>query len=161
MTRIGTVFARGWTVMGRLHERQRVCRQAVVVTGHMPDEGDIVIDWESTLLGSLTDADGTQTLTIAQVIERLTTDLESGAEDLLYGLEAVVKREIAKAEKTVAHDNHRWCACGDCGCVRKGETRAVAPTSSRPARRSARPLSATSHTLSASRPSSDSSHRAR
>ncbi len=76
----------------------------VVVNGYMPNVGDIVIDWESTLLGSLTDADGTQTLTIAQVIERLTTDLESGAEDSAYDLDAVVKRAVRRAKRTAARD---------------------------------------------------------
>lgn len=70
----------------------------------MPVDGDIVIDWESTLTGSLTEFDGTQTVTILQVIERLTTDLETGAEDPVYDLEAVAHRELERAKGTEARD---------------------------------------------------------
>jgi hypothetical protein len=76
----------------------------VVVTGDMPGEGEITFDWNSTVTGSLTEADGTRTLTVAQVIERLSANLESEADDPAQGLEAVVTRELAKAERKAARD---------------------------------------------------------
>jgi hypothetical protein len=76
----------------------------VVASGHVPAEGDITIDWNSTVSGPLTEADGRPTLTLAQVIERLSTDLESGGGDPAHGLEAVVERELAKAERKAARD---------------------------------------------------------
>jgi hypothetical protein len=76
----------------------------VLVTGYMPTAGEITIDWASTLVGSLTEPDGTKTLTIAQVIERLTTDLEKGAEDASYGVGDVVDGHIEKSATSSARE---------------------------------------------------------
>lgn len=76
----------------------------VLVTGYMPSRGEIIIDWKSTMVGSLTEPNGHRTLTIEQVIERLSTDLETDAEDRAYGLSDVVAREVAKQESRAARD---------------------------------------------------------
>jgi hypothetical protein len=62
----------------------------VLVNGWIPDEGDPVIDWVSTISGKVTDqVSGTRTLTISGVIERITRDLESANEDPAYGVGVV------------------------------------------------------------------------
>lgn len=64
----------------------------VVAMGYMPDRGPIVMDWESTLSGSLTNPDGSQSFALSNVIERLSQDLESGTEDPHFGLAEVFDR---------------------------------------------------------------------
>jgi hypothetical protein len=70
----------------------------VLVMAYMPDRGPIIIDWESTLAGPLTDVDGTQSLTVAQAVERLSRDLEHGIDDPHFGLAAIVDRMPAGTE---------------------------------------------------------------
>ena len=48
------------------------------------------IDWASTLSGSITDpATGVRTLTLAEIIERISRDIERGLEDPAYGVAKV------------------------------------------------------------------------
>ena len=57
---------------------------------------DILIDFDSILFGSLSDPnDESHTLTLAQVIELISTDLESSNEDEDYGVGKVVKSPLA------------------------------------------------------------------
>ena len=64
----------------------------VLINGWMPDSGEPEIDWASTLSGQITDhSAGTKTLTLAGVIERITRDLETAAEDAAYGVGEVVE----------------------------------------------------------------------
>jgi hypothetical protein len=66
----------------------------VVINGWIPDVGEPVIDWPSTMAGALSD-EATKTLTIAQVVERLTRDLETQAEDPAYGVGEVTCLPVA------------------------------------------------------------------
>lgn len=59
----------------------------VLVNGWLTESEEPVIDWASTISGRITDrADATETLTLANVIETITRDLETGAEDSSYGV---------------------------------------------------------------------------
>jgi hypothetical protein len=62
----------------------------VLICAWLPKEGEPTIDWSSTISGSVTDAHGTRTLTLGEVIERITNDLESGDEDPDFGVGAVM-----------------------------------------------------------------------
>jgi hypothetical protein len=48
----------------------------------------------------LNDANGTKTLTVAQVIERISRDLETGGEDAAYGVGAVTEPPDASGDGT-------------------------------------------------------------
>lgn len=56
----------------------------------MADGGEPTIDWASTISGQITDqVAGSSTLTLSRVIERITRDLETAAEDAAYGVAEV------------------------------------------------------------------------
>jgi hypothetical protein len=62
----------------------------VLVTGWMATAGDPTIAWETTVSGSLTDVTaGTMTLTLSQVIERISNDIELALDAPSYGAGAV------------------------------------------------------------------------
>jgi hypothetical protein len=64
----------------------------VLINVALSAQGALTVDYASALSGSLTDrADGTTTLTLAQVIERIAGDLETESEDVHYGVGAVVE----------------------------------------------------------------------
>jgi hypothetical protein len=50
---------------------------------------DPTIDWASTISGQTAERAGSSTLTLANVIERITRDLENNAEDPSYGINEV------------------------------------------------------------------------
>jgi hypothetical protein len=59
----------------------------VLVNGWLVSGAEPNIDWVSTISGQLTDqAAGTRTLTLANVVELITRDLETAAEDASYGV---------------------------------------------------------------------------
>ena len=59
----------------------------VLINCWLAERGEPTIDWVSTISGQITDqADGTRTLTLANIIERITSDLETAAEDASYGV---------------------------------------------------------------------------
>jgi hypothetical protein len=59
----------------------------VLINGWLATRAEPTIDWASTISGQITDqAAGTRTLTLANVIERITRDLETVAEDASYGV---------------------------------------------------------------------------
>jgi hypothetical protein len=63
----------------------------VLVGAWLTEEGEPVIDWRSTLSGTLTEPQAsTSTLTLGAVVERITNDLERTSEDPSYGVGAVV-----------------------------------------------------------------------
>ena len=58
----------------------------VLVNAWLPAESDPAIDWVSTIAGQVTDQGaGTRTLTLAGIVEKITRDFETGAEDPSYG----------------------------------------------------------------------------
>lgn len=62
----------------------------VLVNAWVPDQGEPMIDWSSTISGQVTDQQaGIRTLTLANVIERITRDLENEIEDASYGVSEV------------------------------------------------------------------------
>jgi len=75
----------------------------VLIGGWLPDRGEPTIDWASTICGQVTDQNaGTKTLTLAAIIERITRDLETGAENEYYGV-----REVANASnEQPSRENH-------------------------------------------------------
>jgi hypothetical protein len=59
----------------------------VVVNGWLVEYGEPIVDWASTQCGQITDQSaGKWTLSLANVIEWITRDLETGAEDASYGV---------------------------------------------------------------------------
>jgi len=61
----------------------------VLVNGWVPMRGEPTIDWAS-ISGQITDQEeGTKTLTLANVIERISRDLENAIEDASYGVREV------------------------------------------------------------------------
>ena len=65
----------------------------VVVNGWLPERGEPVIDWASTKSGTLREGAASRSdITIAHVIERISRDLETGAEDASYGVGDIIDR---------------------------------------------------------------------
>lgn len=59
----------------------------VLVNGWLFGHGEPTVDWASTISGQLSDQSADiHTLTLANVIERITNDLETAAEDQSYGV---------------------------------------------------------------------------
>jgi hypothetical protein len=76
----------------------------VLIGGWMPEEGEITIDWASILTGQLTDQEaGITTLTLGEVVERITRDLEGRLEDSAYGAGTVVDPSGTE-QHTTMHD---------------------------------------------------------
>lgn len=62
----------------------------VLINAWLPDEGEPAIDWASTISGQITDqVAGARTLTLAGIIEKITRDFETAAEDASYGVAEV------------------------------------------------------------------------
>lgn len=67
----------------------------VLIHGWMLAEGEPIIDWASTAAGVVTDeSTATFTLSLPQVIERITRDLEQALEDPRYGVSAVTEPTV-------------------------------------------------------------------
>jgi hypothetical protein len=64
----------------------------VLVGALLPEEGDPLIDWASTISGGLTDRGaGVRSMTLGAVIQRISRDLERTLENPNYGVDAVVE----------------------------------------------------------------------
>lgn len=62
----------------------------VLTNGWVLPGGDLTVDWASTISGQVSDRQaGINTLTLANVIERITRDLEYAIEDSSYGVSEV------------------------------------------------------------------------
>ena len=62
----------------------------VLVSGWLAAGDEPVVDWASTISGQLTDQSaGTRSLTLANVIEKISRDLATGTEDASYGVSEV------------------------------------------------------------------------
>lgn len=70
----------------------------VLVNGWMPQEGEPVIDWASTKSGTLSEGAASSNDTIGHVIERISRDLETGAEDASYGVGDIIDRADASGD---------------------------------------------------------------
>jgi hypothetical protein len=57
----------------------------VLVNAWLPERGELTIDWASTFSGQITDQ-----MTLGNVIEKMSRDLESGAEDSHYGVGDII-----------------------------------------------------------------------
>lgn len=63
----------------------------VIVNAYIPEVGDITLDWASTAAGQLTEpVPGDRTMTVAQIIEAISQDLETQQGDEAYGVDRVV-----------------------------------------------------------------------
>lgn len=79
--------ARGWEYSGEV--------DLVLINVWLPPRGEITIDWKSTISGQLTNrASGIQTLTLGNVIERITRDLKTSAEDSSYSVGEVTNKVL-------------------------------------------------------------------
>jgi hypothetical protein len=62
----------------------------VLINGWLPVQGEPVIDWDSTISGQLPNhGSDAQTNSLANIIEKITRDLETGAEDASYGVSEI------------------------------------------------------------------------
>ena len=70
----------------------------VLINAWLPEHGEPIIDWASTISGQISDQTaGIQTLTLGNVIERITRDLETAAEDTSYGVGEVTEEQPSPA----------------------------------------------------------------
>jgi hypothetical protein len=70
----------------------------VLINGWLVEQGEPVIDWASTISGQVTDqSTGIETLTLGNVIERITRDLEAATEDKSYGVAEITDEPVAPA----------------------------------------------------------------
>lgn len=70
----------------------------VLIPGNLPEQGEPEVDWNSTLSGQLTDPEaGIMTLTLGEVVERISLDVGRKREDLAYGVGGVVGAQDAPA----------------------------------------------------------------
>lgn len=76
----------------------------VLVCAWIGDRGEPTVDWASTISGSVTSKDGPGTLTLSEVIERITRDLKSGAEDPSFGVGEVVDPAAPNSGGTLGRD---------------------------------------------------------
>ena len=75
----------------------------VLVCGWLPSEGEATIDWASTISGTIGEGPG-RALTIQEVIERISDDLESGEEDPNFGVEPLTAPPDPRLPDRVARD---------------------------------------------------------
>ena len=79
----------------------------LVIVNTVVMEGDVVtFDFDSVLSGPMTDRrDGSASMTLARVVEAISTDLESGAETPAYGVDRVVSpRESPQRPRSAASE---------------------------------------------------------
>jgi hypothetical protein len=77
----------------------------VLINGWLPEEGELTVDWASTISGQVTDQQaGIKTLTLANVIERITRDLENTIEDTSYGVGEVTDSSPPSPNSHVTRD---------------------------------------------------------
>jgi hypothetical protein len=73
----------------------------VLINAWLEPRADPTIDWASTICGQISDrATGIQTLTLGNVIERITRDLETATEDGSYGVGEVTDEQPPPAGHT-------------------------------------------------------------
>ncbi len=72
----------------------------VLINLWLPEHGLPIIDWESTISGSLSESERGESLSLSQVVEKISRDLESGLEDPSYGVEQVVNPSRKQDEST-------------------------------------------------------------
>jgi hypothetical protein len=76
----------------------------VLVNGWIPEHGESTIDWASTISGQVTDQQaGIRTLTLANIIELITRDLENAIGDASYGVGEVTDR-LSPSKSHVTRD---------------------------------------------------------
>jgi hypothetical protein len=79
----------------------------VLIGGWMPDVGDPVIDWQSTISGRITDpTTATATLALPEIIERVSRDLEGALEAADYGVGDVTDTHCTKDGAADSHPTH-------------------------------------------------------
>lgn len=98
----------------------------VLINAVIPAKGPITVDWESVQSGQVTDrTDGTSTLTLAQVVERITRDIRSDLEDKSYGVGEVTDPCQARGLNRQEGDDQRYGR--HARRCRQGHCRAIAP----------------------------------
>jgi hypothetical protein len=76
----------------------------VLVNAWLPPQGDPTVDWASIISGQISDRlAGIQSLTLGNVIERISRDLESASEDASYGV-GTVTGEMPQSASYVGRD---------------------------------------------------------
>lgn len=93
------------TVESQSHQRWVYSGETdLVLISGWEDNGCLGLDWDSTIGGQITDqVAGAKTLTLASVIERITRDLETAAEDASYGVSEVTDGP-SRPESHIARD---------------------------------------------------------
>jgi hypothetical protein len=98
---VGRRFTKGWYFYADAFDRRRneISRKSgerwvysggvdlVLINAIVGEGREVTIDWASTFSTNLAEQRGTSAkLTLAEAIERITHDLETGAEDATYGI---------------------------------------------------------------------------
>jgi len=76
----------------------------VLVCCWVPSDGEPTIDWASTISGTIAEGPGGRTLTIHEVIERISDDLESGKEDANFGVRRLTAPDDPQVPDRMARD---------------------------------------------------------
>jgi hypothetical protein len=77
----------------------------VLINGWMPARGEPTLDWVSTISGQVTDqVDGSRTLNLANIVEHISRDLETGTEDAAYGVGKVTDEPRKPSDGHVTRD---------------------------------------------------------
>ncbi len=77
----------------------------VLINVYFPKRGEATVDWPSIISGQLTDVStGNRTLNLANIIERITRDLEAALEDPNYGVGDVTDRTPEAGDHPVVRD---------------------------------------------------------
>lgn len=104
---VGSSFAKDWhfSPQGFEHLRSHVqdasedrwrysgLTDLVLVCAWVESQGEPIVDWRSTLSGSLSDDFGDRTLSLGEVVQRISDDLEANDEDPYFGVPEVVAPE--------------------------------------------------------------------
>jgi hypothetical protein len=76
----------------------------VLINAWLVEQGEPVVDWDSAVSGQLTDdVTAARTLTLGEIIERVTRDLQTDAQDATYGIGALTN-EPAQERSSFARD---------------------------------------------------------
>jgi hypothetical protein len=132
--RVGSDFANNWFFSPRDFNQMRAEVQSasedrwkysgladlILVCGWLSSSGEPTIDWASTISGTVGDERAGSTLTIQEVIERISNDLEFGEEDENFGAGAVTDPSDPRPPESAGRDILVGALSGIAGALGKG-----------------------------------------
>jgi len=76
----------------------------VLINAYMPERGAPTVDWESTISGCITDTSTGRTLSLSQIVEGISQDLEAGTGAADYGVGRVVNSPAEPATASAGRE---------------------------------------------------------